>query len=212
MGKLVDRTGVVYGRLVVVGRDESFGPASKGNRVRWLCRCECGNTKSVTGHELAAGQTQSCGCIHIESVGALNRSHAMSRSRTYRTWQAMKSRCNNPKDTRYPNYGARGVRVCREWDSFEQFFKDMGLRPEGMTIDRIRNEDGYQPDNCRWANTEVQGNNKRTNVIWEGESLSVKQLSDKVGVPRTTLNALIRSGLSVPTAVEHAIRKRRHRN
>lgn len=209
MSKFIDRTGLIYGKLIVVGRDHSVGPASKGVRVRWICKCDCGNVKSITGHALASGETKSCGCFHIESVGALNRSHMMWRTPTYRTWQAMKSRCNNPKDSRYVNYGARGIRVCPEWETFERFFADMGLRPEGMTIDRIRNEEGYSPNNCRWATTEVQSNNKRTNVIWEDESLSVKQLAERANVPRTSLNKLIRSGMGVEDAVKHAIANRR---
>lgn len=209
MGKFVDRTGLEYGSLTVTGREDA-GPASKGRRVMWRCQCLCGNTVVVTGHALAAGDTKSCGCLRKQKVGSINRSHALSRKPVYRSWQAMKSRCENPNDTHYANYGGRGISVCPEWsDSFERFYLDMGDRPAGMTIDRRNNDLGYFKDNCRWATHSVQSNNKRTNILWNNESLSIKQLAERMNVPRTSLNKLLKRGMCVEDAVVHAVTNRK---
>lgn len=162
MPALVDRSGARYGRLLVLRRDLTRGPASKGARVYWMCRCDCGAEVSRTGHELAAGDTTSCGCAHREMVGGINRSHGLTRSPTYRSWQAAKDRCCNPHNVKYPTYGAVGVTMCAEWrNSFQAFLDHMGIRPPRMTLDRIDNDRGYEPGNCRWATAKQQAQNKR---------------------------------------------------
>lgn len=80
-------------------------------------------------------------------------------SPTYKSWQAMRQRCANQKNTSYSRYGGRGITVCEEWESFDVFLKDMGERPEGTSIDRIDNSKGYYPENCRWATQSVQNSN-----------------------------------------------------
>lgn len=210
MGQLVDRTGIRYGKLLVLSRDTSIGPASKGARVRWVCRCDCGEIANATGHELASGDTQSCGCVRRELRGDMSRTHGLARSATYRSWQAMKERCGSSNHAKYPTYGGRGIRVCDRWlNSFENFYADMGGRPKDMTVDRIDNDLGYEPTNCRWATAETQGNNRRTNVTWNGQSYSIKQLAKKVGVPRTSLNKLLLRGMPLEEAVAYAIAHRK---
>lgn len=88
--------------------------------------------------------------------------HNQHQSRTYRSWSSMKSRCQNPKSTSYKYYGARGVTVCSRWESFENFFEDMGERPEGTSLDRIDPHGNYEPGNCRWATSAEQNRNKRS--------------------------------------------------
>lgn len=100
--------------------------------------------------------------------------------------------------------------MCPEWaNSFPAFLKDMGDRPVGMTLDRINPERGYERGNCRWATPAVQGANKRSNVIWRGSRTTITQIAADVGVPRTSLNKLIKKGLPLEAAVAHAVAHRK---
>ena len=85
----------------------------------------------------------------------------MSRTREYATWENMKQRCNNVNHKSYKDYGGRGIKYCKRWEKFENFYKDMGRKPEGMTLDRIDNEKGYKPSNCKWSTYSEQNRNKR---------------------------------------------------
>ena len=104
--------------------------------------------------------------------------HGMSYSRTYTSWHAMRNRCNNPVAANYALYGGRGIAICPEWDSFEQFWADMGTRPAGKSIDRIDNEAGYSKDNCRWATASEQQQNKRHFKQPEGRTYGEARCSD----------------------------------
>lgn len=206
MGSLVDRTGHVYGRLAVVRRDTDAGPASNGRRVKWVCQCQCGSICSINAHELASGDAKSCGCLRDEKIAMVRRTHGFTRTPTYRSWQAAKRRCYDPKNARYSSYGAIGVAMCEEWrTSFDAFLADMGERPIGMTLDRIDPTGNYAPRNCRWATGETQAKNKRTNIEWDGKSWTVKSLSAHIGVPRTSLNKLLVRGMTIQAAISHAL-------
>jgi hypothetical protein len=104
----------------------------------------------------------------------MGKHHGHSTSREYRSWYSMHYRCYSKKDISYSNYGGRGVRVCRRWHSFENFLFDMGPRPVGCSIDRIDNDKGYSPDNCRWATRAEQNVNKRTTKLGEREVLAIR--------------------------------------
>lgn len=164
--RIVFAEGERVGRLTAIRFDTIVDGYSK----YWF-KCDCGTVKSIYARFVKSGGAKSCGCLAQESRlrNARNPSHVRHghrrRSDTtteYASWCGMKARCGNPNNPNYQNYGGRGVRVCKEWlESFETFFRDMGPRPSGHSIDRINNDGNYQPDNCRWATSLQQNNNRR---------------------------------------------------
>lgn len=165
----VNLVGQKFGRLTVLkeaGRNKYLD-------VKWLSICVCGNEKISLGYQLTSGNTKSCGCLHLEQariqgkILGLKTTHGMYGSREYRSWCALKQRCSNPKTENYKNYGGRGIRFCKRWETFENFYADMGKRPENTSIDRIDNDGNYEPGNCKWSTIIEQNNNtsKTKNVI-----------------------------------------------
>ena len=185
--------GTQFGRLLVVGES-----ATRKHYLR--CVCSCGNERDVYKYSLLRGVSTSCGCYLSEWTSTKNKTHGLAprgkRPRTYNIWANMKARCNNPKNHKYPLYGARGIKVCKQWETFEGFLAEMGSCPDGMSIDRIDGNGDYVKENCRWATVEMQANNIRTNkrILIDGVSLTVAQWSRKVGVPAATISARLRRG------------------
>ena len=152
-----------FGRLIAL---------SDGDKVRDKVevRCECGVVKKVLAGSLYSGNTRSCGCFNREIIRAkaiernstMMISHGMSRTPEYLAWVAMKARCYNTNHPRYKDWGDRGIRVCDQWvNSFENFYRDMGPKPDGTSINRIDNDGNYEPSNCEWASVDVQMSNMR---------------------------------------------------
>ena len=146
-------TGQRFGRLEVLER-----AGSVGRKATWRCRCDCGEEAVVSGDSLRSGHTSSCGCANRPRGGA-------SSHRLYATWAGMMQRCYNEKSPAYPHYGGRGIKVCERWHDPWNFFEDMHPTfVEGLSIDRIDNDNGYSKDNCRWATWSQQVGNRRARV------------------------------------------------
>lgn len=157
MGKFIDLTGKIFNRLLVIRRAENKGP-----NVSWLCICQCFNEIEILGCHLKSNHTKSCGCLFNEIKTTFNKTHGKSNSKTHQCWKAMKRRCFNINEPNYNYYGGRGITVCNEWrDSFENFLKDMGECPKGMSLDRIDVNGNYCKSNCRWVTANTQAYNQR---------------------------------------------------
>ena len=143
--------------------------------------------------------------------------HGMSKSRIYRVWQEMISRCHRPNNRSYPLYGAKGISVCEEWrNSFESFYKwamASGYNENApyaqCTLDRIKGNGNYCAENCRWATMKEQSNNLSTNhrVIYKGESHTISEWSEILGMPKSVLQHRLQRGWTVEKAIETPKRK-----
>jgi hypothetical protein len=185
-------TGRVFDRWTVLERDYS---AARSKNINWICRCECGTVKSVLSGNLKNGSSKSCGCLQVDSV----KTHGMSASKEYQSWAAMKERCYRKAHVNYKNYGGRGISVCDLWlNSFESFYKDMGDRPRGKTLERKNNLKGYYPENCIWASKKEQARNRKGNVIMKinGKVFVLVELLEKFGIARQTWSYHRAKGLS----------------
>lgn len=192
MGSKIDLTGQRFGYLRVLGE----APVRNRTHITWACICDCGVEKCISGPELRAGQTRSCGCMTSKMTADKNRTHGQSGTRLYGVWGAMIKRCT-PHHERAKDYFERGITVCERWKKFENFYADMGAtwRPR-LTIERVDNDKGYEPGNCVWATYHVQGNNKRNNHVIEtpkGE-MTIAQAARAFGIHYKTLRARIDRG------------------
>ncbi len=199
-----DLAGQTFGRWAVL----SFA-GTANQRCQWLCRCACGTERVVNANYLQRGTSTSCGCLHRQNLIDRNRTHGMSDVPTYRNWAAMLTRCTNPKQRHYSRYGGRGIKVCDRWHDFQLFYTDMGPRPSPHhSIERMNNDDNYEPGNCRWANWDEQANNRciRRDTLWveafgERKSPSDWTRDPRCVVSRRTLLKRIVSGIPAEQAL-----------
>lgn len=195
--------GEKFSRLTVLG-DAPYREGNKNRRVH--ARCDCGTIRDYVLSEVRLGKTQSCGCLQRSGEPYKRHGHVTKRrfSPEYYSWASMMTRCTNSNHPKYSDYGGRGIRVCERWHTFENFLEDMGPRPDGMTLERVLVNEGYEPENCVWATRKRQSNNTRSNTFLEhaGKRQTVAEWSDETGLAYNTIIARIhRLGWSAERAL-----------
>lgn len=213
MPKQIDESGKRFNRLVVIECVGKKYYSGKPRRI-WLCQCDCGNTLITPITPLKLGRTKSCGCMNSENRRLNYRKHGMSSSRVFHIWANMLDRCNNPNSPRYQDYGGRGITVCDEWidENGSTNFINWALSngySNNLTLDRIDNDKGYSPQNCRWVDNRTQQRNKRTNrlIDYQNETHCLKEWSEILNIKYTTLQTRLRNGWSVEKAFQTPISK-----
>jgi len=184
---------------------EDLGIKNGRHKILVQCDCEKKTIKEIRFEGLYSGDTTSCGCHAIKVCSTNNLSHGGYKTREFRCWTNMRQRCNNPNKPIYKYYGGRGISVCPEWEDFAVFLRDMGYAPSPEhTIERVDNDKGYFPENCRWATRKEQSNNLSTNnlVEFNGETKTLAQWSDSLNLPRNMLrNRIFVLGWSIEKAL-----------
>lgn len=206
--------GARFGRWTVVKETEPYIYKGKPKHKRYLCLCDCGNTKEVSKNVLRCGKSKSCGCWNREKPSN-NIKHHMSETRIYYKYKGMKSRCLYPKCESYKYYGGRGIRICDEWngeEGFNHFLRwsmDNGY-DENMSLDRIDVDGDYSPSNCRWIPFREQAHNKRNTIYKDGES--VAKLARERGIVQPHIaRERIKNGWSLEDAISIPLMKKGQR-
>ena len=218
--KKKDLTGQRFGRVIVLKESEPHYPPNSNKRLRrWLCQCDCGNEFIAYQNGLLNGSTKSCSCLRKENFKK-HKNKYPSNHRLNRIWVAMRQRCSNQNNIEYKNYGARGISVCNEWNNPQtgyDLFYEWSMKngyADNLTIDRIDNNKGYSPDNCRWLTHKEQQSNRSDNhfITFNGTTKTVSQWAEYLGIKRDTLFARIRYGWSIERALFTPIKKKENEN
>ena len=199
--------GKKYGRWTVV---EHLGVID--GRRKYLCRCDCGNERTLLLNNLKMGCTKSCGCLSREMTVERNRTHGGHKTRLYKAWINMKDRCHNSNSTYFKDYGGRGIAVCQEWrNSFEAFRDWAGANgyAEGLSLDRINVDGNYEPNNCRWSTIKEQARNRRSSryITFSGETLTIAAWAERTGISAKTILSRLAAGWSVEKTLTTPVKK-----
>jgi hypothetical protein len=197
MGKpLNNLQGFRFGSLTVLQLGEK---QRSTNGAWWLCLCDCGTQKNIPSTDIVQGKVKSCGCEHGKRIAVANQTHGMTKTKTYRIWQALRNRCNRINQ----DYSCRGITYDNRWDDFANFLSDMGEAPSSMSLDRIDVNGNYEKANCRWATREQQANNTRANVFLEynGKTQTVTQWAKELGMKPDKLRSRLRYGWTTQRAL-----------
>jgi len=190
----IDMKNKHFGLLKVLQEAGKIGKRKK--QMYWLCQCSCGTQKIIAGNNLRSGQIKSCGCQIGKTI-----THGNCANPLFDLYRSIKARCYNSNNKAYHNYGGRGIKMSKSWyNSFEQFCKDMGSKPhKDFSIERINNNKGYSKQNCKWATTKEQGNNKRTCIYltYKGKTLNITQWAELSSCNRSVLYSRYHKGQNI---------------
>lgn len=192
------------GRPIAVGQKFSRWTVVAEQKGGWLCRCDCGTERAVKPFDLTSGKSKSCNCLRDEGNRVRHIKHGQSGSPEYTAWLGMRERCTNPNTKQWKDYGGRGIKVCRRWETFENFLEDMGEKPSPEhTLDRKNNDGNYTPKNCRWATRAVQNNNRRSKrlVTFNGVTKSITEWTQSLGLASGALQNRLSRGMTMKEAL-----------
>ena len=195
MAILRDLSGRRFGKLVVLNW-HSKRPHKRGHAQLWLVKCDCGTQKVIESGSLTCGRSRSCGCGIYARPSQLRHGHTRGGviSAEHNAWSSMLKRCEVKGNKAFRYYGGRGITVCDRWHTFENFLADMGHRPSPKhSLDRIDNDAGYSPENCRWATQDVQIANRRISLKDDG--VPIAQLARDNGIPYQVVRQRFSRGL-----------------
>jgi hypothetical protein len=179
-------------------------------RPMWKCQCKCGQITLVCRYDLTREdqrQTRSCGCLKTEKWIAARTKHGCAKTETptYQSWKNMRARCNHKNRHDYKHYGGRGIQVCKEWDSFNQFLQDMGEKPVGFSLERKNVNDGYCKQNCEWIPKNLQPSNTRKSVRipFQESLMSANAISKIVNIHPDNIRRWHKSGLNIEQKIKN---------
>lgn len=207
MAGIKNEIGNRYGKLRVV----SYA-GTNGHNALWNCVCDCGTECIKLGVMLRSGKTQSCGCLHKETLSRRNKKYNIDYPRRlYNSWHAMIERCEQENYKYYFNYGGRGISVCVEWHDFERFamWAINNGYDNSKTLDRIDNDGNYCPENCKWSTKQEQENNKRSNrsVEINGITKNLCKWCEIYGISHITVHSRLRYGWNIVDAITTPVAK-----
>lgn len=195
--------GSKFGKLTVT--------SAVGIRDKLNLLCDCGNSKVARLSHLRSGSVKSCGCLLILRPKEVHGTYLASRTLEYKVWDSMNRRCHQENHHAFSGYGGRGIFVCDRWRGkagFGNFMQDMGSKPVGHSLDRIDNNGGYSPENCRWSDRFEQSNNRRSNKFFEieGVSKTLAEWSQETGISDNTMRERLKRGWDLVAAIQKPVR------